>query len=253
MNIDVPVPQAVQDALNAPKCVPLPKVKKAKLRLPLGGTITAIPDITKGIPSDCSMNFNLALQIAPILASIECLVKVLGFVGALVKALEKLPGPPPDLPGFAAAIPEVLEKAKPVLECVAQITTGPIPFIKDLLLMLARLLKCAAQALRSAIAIMDGIELQLNSARMNGNDELVAQLECARENAEIAMAGQMVAIDPVFAILELAGPFFDLAGVPMIQSPQIAPDGTLQGFKDVLQVIEDLAATLETVAESVPA
>ena len=81
--IDIPLPEALHGGAGRAQCVDLslPKPNLPELRLPTGGTIKGVADITKGIPSDCSMNVNLALQIAPIMASMECLLKVLKFLG----------------------------------------------------------------------------------------------------------------------------------------------------------------------------
>src|SRR5262249_22637936 len=81
--IDIELPEDLRQALTPPKCLDLqlPKPGRTELKLPSGGTIRPIPDIAGGIPTDCSMNFNLALQMAPIMASMECLLKVLKFIG----------------------------------------------------------------------------------------------------------------------------------------------------------------------------
>ena len=99
-NIDVPLPESITKALAAPKCLDmqLPSAKKVQLRLPLGGTIKPIPDITKGLPSTCSLTFNLALQIAPIMASIECLMNVLKFIGAIIDAIKSFKDNPLSIP-----------------------------------------------------------------------------------------------------------------------------------------------------------
>jgi hypothetical protein len=248
--IDIPLPSELTELLTPPKCLDLnlPKPGKTELKLPTGGTIKPIPDITKGIPTDCGMNFNLALQMAPIMASMECLLKMLKFISAVKSALEAAKNPP-DIP---KAISDLLKAIEDVMPCVNMVIVPPlnmIPFVKSLLLMIARMLRCTAQALRSAIEIMDGISLDLKTAQEDGNDDLAQQLECAKENAQLAMEGTMVSLEPVMILLDIAKPFLEIAGVSA-GVPQIASDGTLDGMKSALETIETTGQTLEDVANA---
>jgi hypothetical protein len=254
-NIDVPLPESITKALAAPKCLDmqLPSAKKVQLRLPLGGTIKPIPDITKGLPSTCSLTFNLALQIAPIMASIECLMNVLKFIGAIIDAIKSFKDNPLSIP---SSIDKLLKAAEDVAGCIAKVTVPPLgilPFIKDLLLMIARILRCIVEALKSIVEIMDGLELQLTTARQNGNDELLAQLTCAKENAELAAAGQMQAIEPIQVLLDLAKPFFSIGGIPEIALPAIGSDTDIDALKQVLETLDTVLGAIETAAEAIPA
>jgi hypothetical protein len=258
--IDITMSDELKAALTPPKCLDLrlPKPGKTELKLPTGGTIKPIPDITKGIPTDCGMNFNLALQIAPIMASMECLLKVLDFLGVVVKVVTKCADPkvlPPEkLSTVLGALPEAAEKGAALMPCINMVVAPPlniIPFIKSLLLMLAKMLRCTAQALRSAIEVLDGIALDFASAQQDGNDALMQQLECAKENADLAMQGAMASLDPVLILMDIAGPFLELAGVPL-EIPAIASDGSLESMKSALESIETLGQTLEDIANALP-
>jgi hypothetical protein len=90
--IDVKLSADIQEQLALPPCADLrlPKPKLPELRLPTGGSIKGIADLTKGVPSDCSLNFSLVMQLAPIMASIECLVKLLSFITALIDMIKAL-------------------------------------------------------------------------------------------------------------------------------------------------------------------
>jgi hypothetical protein len=258
--IDITLSDELQEALTPPTCLDLelPKPGKTELKLPTGGTIKPIPDITKGIPTDCGMNFNLALQMAPIMASMECLLKVLAFLGVVVELVVKIADPkvlpPAKLIALVDALPKLAEKGGELMPCINMVILPPlnvVPFIKSLLLMIARMLRCTAQALRSAIEIMDGIGLDLLTAQEDGNDALAQQLECAKENAQLAMDGTMVSLEPVMILIDIAKPFLELAGVPL-EVPQIASDGTLDGMKTALEGIETFAQTLEDIASALP-
>jgi hypothetical protein len=252
-NIDIDLPESLKKALTPPVCLDLslPKPSLPQIRLPTGGTFKAISDITKGIPDDCSATFNIALQLAPMMASMECLLKVLKFVGELIKVFDELKS------GNPTAIPAGLGK---IVDAGADLATSCLliptpfvmaPFVKDLLAMLAKMLHCAAQTLRSAIEVLDGIELDLASAKTNGNDELAAQLQCAQENAQLAMDGAMVSLEPVMVLLELASPFLEIAQQSVAIGPFVS-DGTLDGMKSVLESIDSAATLLQSVSDAIP-
>src|ERR1700683_549995 len=89
-NIDIPIPTDLNKMFQFPPCaqVQLKPPSPLKITLPTGGTLSAFSDLSKGIPSDCSLTFSLMLQIAPFLGSIECLLKVLGLIGPLVESVK---------------------------------------------------------------------------------------------------------------------------------------------------------------------
>jgi hypothetical protein len=252
--LDIPLPDAITEALATPRCVDLslPKPSMPSLTLPSGGTIKAIADITKGVPSDCSMNVSLLFQIAPIMASMECLLKVLKFVSTLIQVFDKLSK------GNVTAIPgglgDIVKAGEDLIPCFGMPLGLTIPpFVRDLLLLIIKILKCALGALKSAIEMLDGLELEIASAAQNGNDALAAQLQCAKENGMTAAQGAMQAIDPIATILELAGPFFGLMpGAPTIQMPALASDGSIDSLKSVVETLDQLVLTLEGIVEALP-
>src|SRR6266850_5674336 len=95
-NFDIPVSVDVQKMLDIPPCIDLslPKPSPMQITLPTGAVIKAVNDISKGIPTDCSMSFNLLIQLQPFLASFECLLRILKLLGALIKVVKGLPFPP---------------------------------------------------------------------------------------------------------------------------------------------------------------
>lgn len=256
--LDVPLPDALTEALAEPRCIDLslPKPNIPKLTLPTGGTIKGIADVTRGIPSDCSMNVSLALQIAPIMASMECLLKLLKFIAPLVDVFKAAATAPPTLPvKLIEAVPKLAEAGKELAPCIGMAIGLTIPpFIKDLLLMIIKMLKCLVQALKSVVEVLDGLEFEIASAAQNGNDARMAQLECAKENAMASAEGAMMSIDPIATILEIAGPFLGLMpGAPTIQLPQLASDGSIDSLKDALITLDEVVLTLEGIVEAIPA
>lgn len=250
--LDIPLPDALTEALASPKCIDLslPKPNLPSLTLPSGGKIQAICDITKGIPSDCSMNVNLMLQIAPIMASMECLLKVLKFLATLVDAFKSATSPPKIL----TALGDIVKAGEDLIPCFGMPLGLTIPpFIKDLLLLIIKMLKCIVQALKSVVDLLDGLELEISSAAQNGNDALAAQLECAKENGMLAAQGAMMAIDPIATVLEIAGVFFALMpGAPKIELPSLAAVEDLDAMKTAIGTLEEVILVLEGIVESLP-
>lgn len=248
---EVPLPAHVKERLQTPICIPMPKPGKAKITLPFGGaTIEAFNDITKGIPDDCSLNFSLMLQVAPLLANMKCFIEALKVVEPLITLISALGKA--DLPAIAQALPKFLEAVPPLVECIAKFFLGVPLFLRDLLLMLAKLLGCVVQSLKSALAVMSGLQLQIASAQADNNTALLAALECANEQAQASAQHALTAVDPLLVILSLAEPLFGLAGVSPIKTPQLAGSDTLEGLEALIDVLDTLAKTLRTVAEAIP-
>jgi hypothetical protein len=253
-NIDIKLPQAIQDQLSIPSCIDLslPKPNLPQIRLPTGGTIQGIADLTKGIPSDCSLNFSLALQLAPIMASIECLVKVLALIAPLIDVIKALPGVP-DPTALLKAVAKFLPAAEALAPCLLIPTPlVMIPFVADILRLLIALLKCLIQQMRSILDLLDGLELSIASATADGNTELLATLQCAQGNAQTAANSTMQGIEPVKILLELAGPFLGIAGIKPITIPAIAPAADLAALKDVLSTLQTIVDTMQAIVDVLP-
>src|SRR5215472_5319980 len=136
MNVQIPIKPDIQKLLDLPDCtlLSLPKAQKLEVHLPNGAVMPAFTDISKGVPTDCSLALSLVLQVAPFLASIECLLKVLALLDPLIKIIQALINPP-SLPG-----PDVITKfgqaAEEVILCVTSMVVpgvGMFSFIKSVL------------------------------------------------------------------------------------------------------------------------
>lgn len=250
--IKVPLPAHLEKLLAEPICVKLPAPGKAEIQLPTGGKIKGVVDITKGIPDDCSLNFSLVLQLAPLLASIDCLVKVLKLIKPLIDVVNSL-GPPPDPIKLPEAIIEFGKAVEPLLPCLAIPTPViMIPFVRDILLLIVKLLSCLVGQLKTILAVMGGLALQIGSAQAAGNSELLAALQCAQDNANASAQHMMSAIDPVLVLLSLAEPFLGIAGVDPIKTPAIDSAEDIEGLTTVVTTLEDLVKVLQLVVDTPP-
>lgn len=251
-NIDIPIPVDLQELLSLPPCdvLKLPSPSPMKITLPTGGSISALTDISKGIPTDCSMIFNLMLQIGPFLAATDCLFKLLALIAPLIDVVKGL-GPPPDPIKLGSAIPKFLKAAADLAPCLLVVTGAPlIPFLRDLLCLIIKALNCFLGQMKTLLGIMSGISLQLSIATESGNAELERTLKCAQDNAATAADHLTKSIEPIGAILKLASPLMGLAGVGPIEFPTIGSESDLESLQELIKTMQGVVGTLQIAADA---
>jgi hypothetical protein len=240
VQIDIPVPVSLQDALDIPPCskLALPMPKPLKVTLPSGGSMNALVDMSKGIPNDCSMNFNLLLQMAPLLAAMECPMRVLKLIKPLIEIIQNLPVPPPK------AVTDFVEAATEVLPCIATIAAIPA-FVKDLLCLVRSVLSCLLGQLRTARDLMNGISVRMAAAE--GNPDLLATLQCAQDNASASMQSLTQAIEPIAGVLALVGTVASVAGLSLdiALTPPDGPPEDLAAFDAIIATLEGVVDALD--------
>jgi hypothetical protein len=245
-NIDIAVDADLSEAFQIPPCteLKLPNPGELKVQLPTGGTIKAFADISKGIPTDCALTFSLMIQIAPFLAATECLLKVLKLLKPLIDVVQGLPMPP------VKALQEFAKAAVDLAPCLLVPTPASIlPFIKDLLCLILKVLNCFLSQLKSLRNIMGPLSLQLQAAQADGNDELVGTLQCAQQNVQTQAAQLMNSLGPVGVLLELAGPLFGIAGVQPITLPALGSANDVKALDAITKTMQSVVATIQTVAD----
>jgi hypothetical protein len=250
----IPIPDDLKKLFEIPSCeaVALPDASDLKLRLPNGSTFSPIADLSKGFPTDCSLTVNLFIQLAPFLASIECLLKVLGLLKPLIDVVKSL-GPPPDPIKLPNAIADFVKAAEALLPCFGMImpSTNIFFFLKDLILLIIKIIKCMIGQLQTILGIMQGIEIRLADAQTAGNTELQRVLECAKKNAATAANHAQSSLGPVQNLMPLIGFFLDLAGIKL----EIPPLGSAEdsaALEQTIETLNDTITTLENVVESLP-
>ena len=209
--------------------------------------MSAFSDLSKGIPSDCSLTFSLMLQIAPFLASIECLLKVLGLIGPLIEFVKAVPDPIK----LASTVPKFLKAAEAVMPCVAVVTgLGIIPFIKDLLCLIIKALNCFLGQMKTLLGIMGGLALQLTIAQAAGDTDLIDAIQCEQDNAQ-AMASNMTAsIEPIGVVLELAGTLFGIAGMKPITLPALGSETDIASLNSLVETLQGVVGTLQIASDA---
>ena len=222
----------------SPPCVSLPDVPgEVKVSLPFGGELTAFRDFSQGIPSDCTLTFNLLLQLTPLLAALVCPLKMLLFIN-------KLP----------SIITNPIELGNAVSELADCIPT-PIKFagtIKDILLLILRFLKCLLDEIKSVLRLQLSIDLESAA----GNPVLLDSLTCAQKNAQLSMDHLMASIGPIQPLLNVVGSISGTVGLSL-NLPSLAgntPAGNdLQGIQNTVTQLDQVVTQLEQVIQNLPA
>lgn len=199
-------------------CLELPRPGTLSIRLPFGTDLKAMGDISKGPPSDCTLIHSLMLQLAPALAGLECILKMLNVFAELAK---KPPNP------IAVA-----DAAAKLLGCLNFAVRIPCMILDILKLIIAYLL-CLIQAVESILKFQIGIDF--NAA--DGNPVLLASLDCAKKNGDTSMAQLREALKLIQPLLAILDSVKDLAG------PLPGP------IKDALTMVPKALAALKPIVD----
>jgi hypothetical protein len=249
----VPISADLQKLLDLPDCslLSLPKPSKMSIHLPNGMELPAFTDISKGAPTDCSLAFSLILQLAPFLASIECLLKVLALLKPLVDIIGALTSLPPKVPS-ASTVTDFAKAGVEVVQCFTEMlipAAGLFSFVKSVLILILSFLKCFETGLSSVVNSLLSISVQMDQAA--GNDELQRVLKCAQDNVMTSADHLQGSMAPVFNILGLVKPLLDLAQIK-VAIPTIAPGADLDGLKKAVAALHDVVTVLEEIVTAPP-
>jgi hypothetical protein len=245
-NIDIPIPEDLKEALAAPKCIDLsfPPPKKLSIQMPTGAIMQVPADLSKNIPNDCSVTFSMLIQLQPVLMSMECILKMLKLLKVLADAVTSLPPTP-------AIIKDIVNAVADLSTCFLALTpAGLIPFIRDVLCLILRILRCLIGSMKSLIEIMSGLTIRLEFANATGNSELAETIKCAQGNAASAAALLSDAFGPVSGIMDLISPMMEMAGVSAIKMPALASASDMEGLQKAVTALEDVVETIQKVVDT---
>lgn len=249
-NYDIPVSADLQKALELPQCIDLslPKPGPLKITLPTGGSLTAFTDLSKGVPTDCSLSFSLLLQVSPLLASMECLLKILGLLKPLVDVINGLPTPSP------AVILDFGKAASALLPCfnILLPQAGMAFFVRDLLCLIIKVLNCFIGQLKTIAGVMGGLAIRIQAAQENNDADQLALLQCAQDNAAASAGAVMQAIEPIGALLSIMGTVMGIVGAPAITLPALGSPEDVEALNQAVTTLESVVDTLSQVVEALP-
>lgn len=251
--IDIKLEDHIVKQLQPPMCdlLKLPEPETLNLCSPFGGArFQGIVDVTKGIPDDCSLTFSLLAQLPPFMVSMGCFIKVLKVVKPLLDFIEAVKTVDPFK--IAKAAPALVEALGEVAACLVSLVAGVPMFIKDLLLLIAKLLKCISQQILSLAKLIGGLEISIKTAEAAGNTELLAQLSCAKDNANAQAKAAMGSVDVVAVILAMAEPLMALANIPPPSIPAIGSAEDVFAMEQAAHTMLSIASSLEQIAQSLP-
>ncbi|MEI6067227.1 MAG: hypothetical protein WCP96_07800 [Methylococcaceae bacterium] len=209
-------------------CVRIPKIAKVPSINILGiAELKGMMDFSTGTPKDCTLSINLMLQLAPLLASMTCLLRIL----AVLQALPKFVKNP------LTETTELLGKLGELSECFGAILPINIAItIKSILSLVISFLSCFLEQLDSLVKFQAGIDLK----SAEGNPDLKLSLECAQANAKISTDNLMLSLQTIQPLLDMT---INLGGVAGF-------DLKLPNLSD-LSANQDQAAVINSLSQGV--
>jgi hypothetical protein len=222
--------------------------QQQELPLPGGMRLTGMVELPQGVSDECRVTFNLMLQLGPLLASLECFIRLMRFIGWLLKFVKVVAPPDP------IEIPKLLQELPPIsadlMECVtAYLPQNICPPVKAMLLLIARYLECLLEVLDSIGRQQLEIGVKMGDAQ--GNPELQEALNLASQNVE-AVAGQALAsAGPALELLNTVNTLLTIVGAGAVAVPSL-DQFTGGAVSDALQPLQDVVTTIKTVAEALP-
>jgi len=120
------------------------------IQLPTGPVLRPIGAVGQSGP--CGSAASLLQQTAPLLASMECTLRLLRLTKPLIDIISALPAPRP------AAVQEFQRAAVDLSPCLLAATAASAaPFVRDLLCVIVRILECIRDAAMGPVAQSDSI------------------------------------------------------------------------------------------------
>lgn len=249
--IDVELPESLQKKLAAATCYEIPELKVPSISLPTGGVIKAVGDFTDRAPSECSLNMNLLVQLGPILANLECIIKLLGVIEPLKKVAEGMAES--KINKIFDAGPALVEALGAISQCVLKLTVPPLGiacFLASILKLIVKILSCMVDQIASMVSLITDLSASLVIANKEGNTALAATLECGLKNAQTSTKNSMAGLDPVTAIMELMTPLMTLAGQDPIQMPSFDQLESVEQLEQAMVKLNETVSAIELVADT---
>jgi hypothetical protein len=245
--IDIPLPDAITQRLTPPSCddIRIKPPETLNLCLPFGGQIQGIVDVSRAIPDDCSLSISLLLQLQPMLASLGCFIKVLKLAQPLMDFVQAVPSL--NAVKIGEAVGDLLTALTDIVKCFTTIQANAPKFVRDLMHMIAKLLKCLAQTIKSISTMMGGLEISIQIAQASGNQALMQQLQCAKDNASAQAQAAMGTVDVISLVVTLAEPLLGLAGMSLTL-PSIGPAQSAEELADVANTMLSIGTSIDQIA-----
>jgi hypothetical protein len=200
-----------------------PSTSAPAIQLPTGGRLLGFAN-PHSPSNECSGITNLQTQVAPLIVSMSCQLKVLKLLKPLIDIIHGLPAPP------VKALEEFSKAAIELVPCLLIPTpSGLLSFVHDLLCMEIKSLDCLLESLQSAVG-QPGAELSASSITL--------------------VRSILDSYQPIVGTLNLAAEFFATAGFALPEAPVLgngtdlasvsADQSAILAFKSGLQSVADV-------------
>jgi hypothetical protein len=226
--------------VNLP-CVQFPKLPQVpNITLPGSVELSGFLDFSAGMPTDCSVTFNLMGQLAPVLASLAPILNILGVLKALADFATNPLMKGPDLIAAIGKLSKLFLALTPA---------GIAITIKGVLSLIINFLSCFISQLEAAVKFQADIALIQQGLGSDTSPVLLASLSCAQANAEIVMQQTMGSLGPIAPLLSVVNIIGGIAGLT-IEMPAIdvSAGGDITGaISSLHQAIDSLKAVLDSL------
>lgn len=238
-------------------CVPFPEAEVISIPLPFGAEIKSITNLAGGPPTSCDLAHSLMLQLSPMLASMDCLIKLLKAAKAVLDIL------PTDPTSVTPATPvtivtDLVEKVVPALQdlvgCFLLFDPCKLArMIAGILAVLLAYINCLIEAFESLWNFKVGLDLDA----AQGNPVLLASLNCADANAQASLTSLTQALESIQPFLDLLSPLTDIVGeVAPVEIPtsfETPSLDDLSGDQDPLEGVKVFRDALQTAKDALDA
>jgi len=224
---------------TAGNCIKLPQIPKIPAINVLGmADLKGMLDFSLGAQRDCSLTINLMLQLAPMLASMTCLLKIL----AVINAMQEFVNDP-------LKTKNLLEKIGDMLPCFAALAPPNIIItVKGVLQLIVSFLSCFLDQLSHLVDIQASIDLDA----AEGNPALQLSLKCAQDNAQTAMDNLTLSLAAIQPLLDITASLAGMAHQDLVLPELSALSGQAGQATAVVEGLNQTVTSLKQALDSLP-
>jgi hypothetical protein len=195
----------------------------AAIQLPTGGTLVAFNNPNPPV-SECSTIINLQTQVAPLIASMSCQLKVLKLLKPLIEVINGLPNP------TVQAIQAFSSAAAELAPCLLVSSAASVlPFLKDFLCLEIKSLHC----------FLRNLEQVMGETRGGRPLPAGSQLRTVLDS-----------YPPIVSTWNLAGELFQIVGLTPAQAPVLSGGVDSASLKADQAAVSAFVTSLQTEVDA---
>ena len=215
-----------------------------KIQLLAGVELKAFVDLAGGPPTDCKLSMNLLIQLAPLLASMACLFKVLDVLSTLHEFAKVVP----DLSKMPKAVDELGAAMGELTKCMPPLHVPTMRLmLKTMLQLVLRFLSCFLTQMNTLLEFRASLDIDA----AEGNPVLRESLTCARNSADAAQTNLLKSLEPLMPVMNIVGVVAGFAGVPLTL-PNFTAMSAGADVSTSLHSVNDTIDMLQKVVDAIP-